>query len=395
MATIRGTSKKNRLNGTNGKDSIFGLGGNDTLNGRGGNDMLFGGTGNDTLNGGKGNDKLDGGTGSDSLDGGAGFDNLKGGAGGDLLIGGAGGDILNGGAGIDTASYETSSSAVIAQMLPGPVFFPITGDALGDVYIGIENLRGSNFGDVLIGDDLANVIEGLGGNDGLGGAGGGDTLLGGAGDDFLSGGAGGDILNGGDGSDWADYQFGGAVVAQFDPLPQFTASGDAAGDSYISIENLRGSAFGDVLVGDDSANIIQGGDGDDVIAGRFGADTLRGGTGADLFAYADPSNNGDVILDYEIGVDHIGVVTPAAAPPGTTGFVGLLGGSPTGTPLDPSQLVHSPVATLAIAQFLIDDATDELFFDADGTGVIAPELVAILVGIDSTLFTELDIIVFG
>jgi Ca2+-binding RTX toxin-like protein len=42
----------------------------------------------------------------------------------------------------------------------------------------------------------------------------------------------------------------------------------ASGDSYSSIENLRGSNFGDKLTGDNNDNVLEGGS---------GADTLDGG----------------------------------------------------------------------------------------------------------------------
>lgn len=49
------------------------------------------------------------------------------------------------------------------------------------------------------------------------------------------------------------------------------------------IENAIGSAFADVLLGNDLDNVIRGGEGDDVIDGRGGADRLLGGNGSDLF----------------------------------------------------------------------------------------------------------------
>jgi Ca2+-binding RTX toxin-like protein len=41
------------------------------------------------------------------------------------------------------------------------------GSASGDTLFGIENLNGSNFGDTLYGNDLANTLNGFGGNDRL------------------------------------------------------------------------------------------------------------------------------------------------------------------------------------------------------------------------------------
>jgi Ca2+-binding RTX toxin-like protein len=55
----------------------------------------------------------------------------------------------------------------------------------------------------------------------------------------------------------------------------------AAGDKLTSIENVTGSGFNDVLIGDDEANRLAGGDGDDILDGGAGADTLDGGARAD------------------------------------------------------------------------------------------------------------------
>lgn len=49
------------------------------------------------------------------------------------------------------------------------------------------------------------------------------------------------------------------------------------------IENAVGSAFNDVLLGNELANVLSGGDGDDLLDGRGGNDTLLGGNGRDLF----------------------------------------------------------------------------------------------------------------
>ena len=47
-------------------------------------------------------------------------------------------------------------------------------------------------------------------------------------------------------------------------------SGEAAGDILTGIENLRGSAFADTLVGDGGANVLSGGAGGGPALGRGG-----------------------------------------------------------------------------------------------------------------------------
>ena len=144
------------------------------LQGTAGNDLITGTLLNDMILGLGGNDRLYGEAGDDIIDGGAGDD---------TLVGGRGADALIGGSGIDTASYANATSAITAQL----GFQGAGGDAQGDTFSGIENLVGSNYNDMLIGDAGANVLTGGLGN---------DHLIGGAGIDVLIAGAGSDILTG-------------------------------------------------------------------------------------------------------------------------------------------------------------------------------------------------------
>jgi Ca2+-binding RTX toxin-like protein len=65
--------------------------------------------------------------------------------------------------------------------------------------------------------------------------------------------------------------------------------GDAEGDTYLSIENVTGSNYGDWLYGNAGANVISGGKGNDLIDGRLGGDTLDGGDNIDTLSYASSS----------------------------------------------------------------------------------------------------------
>jgi len=131
----------------------------------------------------------------------------------------------------------------------------------------------------------------------LSGLAGNDTLDGGNGDDILIGGAGGDIMTGGAGIDTASYATATAgVTANMTTPAQNT--GDAASDTYNTIENLLGSAFADTLRGDANANSIEGGTGNDTLTGNAGNDTFVFHTGFGLDTISDfaaGAGVGDVI----------------------------------------------------------------------------------------------------
>jgi Ca2+-binding RTX toxin-like protein len=302
---------------------------------------------------------------NDRLLGDAGTNYLVGLNGDDVLRGGAGADALDGGAGIDQANYQGSSAGVFVD-LQNSVY--LNGDANGDQLTGIENIYGSSHDDILSGNAVRNVIGGEAGNDVIqgnagddslagetgddqvnggdgndrvvggagvdilhGGAGndsidagtendqifgdaGNDSLVGGTGDDtldggddndILEGGAGADTLTGGAGIDTASYvaSAAGVIVA----IGSTSTGGDAAGDILLQIEQVIGSAFGDVITGDAGANTLWGMAGDDVLTGGGGADVLKGGAGNDHFSYAATGDSTvaaagrDTILDFSTG----------------------------------------------------------------------------------------------
>jgi Ca2+-binding RTX toxin-like protein len=207
-------------------DILEGDGNDNSLIGQQNRDLLYGYGGNDYLDGADGDDMLYGGAGNDAVHGKNGNDTVYGGDGADALYGGVGNDALYGGAN-DTGTYDT-------------------------IYGGDEN-------DQLYGED---------------------------GDDILLGGLGSDLLNGGAGSDWADYSLlrsgeADTTGVTADLVTPASNTGAAQGDSYSSIENLRGTGVVDTLNGDASANKIEGLAGNDILRGRAGDDSLFGGAGND------------------------------------------------------------------------------------------------------------------
>jgi len=292
--TLRGDFGNDTLIGNGGFDTLIGEAGNDTLDGGDGNDSLVGLDGADTIHGGNDNDGVDGGDGNDivfgeagvdSLGGNTGDDQLDGGDGNDFLDGGAGADMLAGGAGDDMVSYTGSAAAVTVNLATS---LASGGDAQGDTFSSIEQLSGSAFADKLTGDAGANSLSGQDG------------------DDILVGGAGGDALKGGNGIDTASYA-GSAAGVTINLATGAVSGGDAAGDTFNSIEQVLGSNQGDRLTGDAGANTLWGGNGDDMVTGGAGADTLKGGAGNDSFVYGSTADSTvaaagrDTINDFTTG----------------------------------------------------------------------------------------------
>ena len=95
--------------------------------------------------------------------------------GGDDVITGVGGrDYIDGGTGIDTISYHWSGAYVEVDLMRAT---QRNGDASGDVLVNIENVTGSARNDLIRGDNSANVLNGLGGQDTLTGRGGSDRFV--------------------------------------------------------------------------------------------------------------------------------------------------------------------------------------------------------------------------
>lgn len=139
-------------------------------------------------------------------------------------------------------------------------------------------VRGSAGNDTLIGSAYADSLAGDADD---------DALHGNAGDDRLTGGDGSDLLNGGAGLDIASYIGSPAVqVSLTDPAQN---TGHAAGDRFVGIEGLWGSASDDTLTGNAAGNVLDG---------RAGADLLVGLAGDDVYFVDDA---GDVVRDV-IGV---------------------------------------------------------------------------------------------
>ncbi len=324
---VSALSLPTKLRGGNDDDVLTGGSGADLITGEGGNDTHVGGAGNDTLLGGAGVDSLQGDDGNDVIRGqGSSRDTLTGGAGDDLLDGG-GQDVLFESGDANFVLTDTLLTGLGNDTLIGLVEATLIGGASANTinassYTGYALLYGGNGNDTLIGNNIANFLNGEGGDDSLVGNGGNDNLFGGAGRDTLDGGAGddrlrglggsGDILIGGLGNDLLDGGAGTDRIVESSnsnftiTATQMTGMGT---DSIVDIEEIQltlgagnnsvngASAIAsltvfalggnDTLIGGAGNDVFNGGDGDDVLKGRNGNDVLNGDAGNDTLNGGD------------------------------------------------------------------------------------------------------------
>lgn len=126
---------------------------------------------------------------------------------------------------------------------------------------------------------------------------------------------------------------------------------------------LHGDEGDDKLVGGRGDNTLTGGDGNDTLIGGGGADKLTGGMGADRFGFNfDPwGANADFITDFTSGVDQISL-SPCT-------FYSEHG-------IRPTDFVIGPAAQDPFDRLVYDKATGAIYYDADGSGILAPQLFA-------------------
>jgi Ca2+-binding RTX toxin-like protein len=355
------------LFGAGGDDTLNGAGGDDTIYGGPGADTLLGASGADLVDGGSGDDILvvndSGSFINETLAGGSGTDTLR------LTDTGSSqqyilsqaivssierfefastlGDFAYAhivqsqfGAGFSTAlnvvgsalidQFEISMTSAGTFSLAG---FTFTNWEYNDLTIvggttAADNIIGSSTSDWLLGSGGDDIITGGGGdddlrgmeeNDALSGGEGGDrlhggagtdTLLGNNGNDTLRGGEGADVIDGGANTDEASYLDSSAAVS-INLATNSASGGEAAGDTLISIENVRGSAWDDVLVGSSGVNTLSGGDGADTLTGGLNGDIVSGGAGADTIVYA--IGDGADAIDGGADIDTLNLTDGAAS----------------------------------------------------------------------------------
>ncbi len=227
---------------------------------------------------------------------------------------------------------------------------------------------------------------------------------------------------GGAGIDTASYS-GAAAGVTMSLMKGVAGAGDAAGDTFKSIENVTGSSLADSLSGNLLKNTILGEGGDDLLFGNAGIDTLKGGAdndtldggagkdtldggdgndrliggadkdtltgglGNDTFVLSAIPTANDTITDYEVGFDHLEI--SAAAFNGTTGDLDAT----TGLTAAQYEETADGLATAVTTRFILNTTTGALHFDSNGSnGEITSNRVVVTMSGDLSAFSISDII---
>ena len=241
-------------------------------------------------------------------------------------------------------------------------------------------IQGTAGNDSLTGTAGDDVLEGLAGNDTLTGLAGDDTIHGGTGNDAVVMGAnyGNDVIDGGADTDKLD--FGADVASNLTiNLAAGTISGGGeggAGSATVSnVERIIAGAFNDHVSGNAGGNEINGRRGNDTLSGAGGNDTLSGGAGQDSFAFAEAPSAGNVdrITDFVSGTDGLELDS------GVFTAIGAAGKFSSGD----ARFWAAPGATSghdATDRIVYNTSTGNLYYDADGSGSGAAQLIATLQG---------------
>jgi len=124
---------------------------------------------------------------------------------------------------------------------------------------------------------------------------------------------------------------------------------------------FMGTQVNDSLIGGRGRDTLSGGDGDDFLAGGTGVDTLSGGEGSDTFRFGGNTET-DRITDFVSGTDRIELDSKL--------YMKLTPGG-----LDPSVFLLGNAATNGDERLIYDQSNGALYYDADGSGIVAPALI--------------------
>jgi Ca2+-binding RTX toxin-like protein len=375
-----------------------------------------------------GNDTLVGGAGADTLDGDAAFDHPSSASGNDWLEGGGGADVLAGGGGSDRFVYRAAAEGrdEIFGFTPGEDEFVFDGSGFSQIGAsGAFSASDARFRSGAAAQDaddrvVYNPTSGQLWYDADGNGAGSAQLIatlqssapvsasdiavvngstgtapppppppptgsstGTSGNDTLTGTSGADTLNGGLGND-AYYVTPGDVILDSGGIDEIFAAASFALPS--AVENITytgtantssvGTSIGNRMTGNGGANYLDGRGGNDTLAGGAGTDTLVGGAGNDTFVFAQLG--ADRISDFASGGDRIAFEDSVFSGVASAGSFRSGAGISSGQDADDRVIYNS--------------STGQLYYDADGAGGAAGQLVATLANAPGLAASDIAVI---
>jgi Ca2+-binding RTX toxin-like protein len=218
-----------------------------------------------------------------------------------------------------------------------------------------------------------------------------------------------DSIDGGAGTDYLEFNNGVAQTGIVADLAAGTLTGGGAAGAgsatLAGIENVMGSQFGDRITGNGADNYVYawigndtvdggagsdtlyGVDGNDVLNGGAGFDYLIGGAGADSFVFnqAPGAANADRITDFASAADKLQLDHNVMAALGATGNFAAsdarffaAAGAASGHDAD-DRVVYNT-------------STGQLYYDDDGSGAHAAQLVLTLQAGAALTATDISVI---
>ena len=192
-------------------------------------------------------------------------------------------------AGNDTVDFHLHATGGVTVDLKITTAQAVHGGMGTDTLTSIENVIGSNFGDHLNGNGVANTLTGNDGADFLNGRGG-------TGIDVLTGGTGNDTYYVHNVQDQVIEGAGDALDKVYVVGTSYTSAADAqveylyADDGATGV-TLTGNSSSHHIIGSSGVDHLIGGDGDDLLNGNAGADFMTGGKGNDSYYVNDPNDH--------------------------------------------------------------------------------------------------------
>ena len=203
-----------------------------------------------------------------------------------------------------------------------------------------------------------------------------ENVKGGAGNDVLVGNTANNILDGGTGSDAVIFtNITGVSVTMNDTGADVVVTHDGETDTLRNIENIGGTVGNDTLIGNSQNNILSGGAGGaDTLSGGAGDDRLIGGGFTTTTTVSAPSQP-DITKPQTVNNDSIATAVATAGFYDVDANVNI-----TSSASIPHATVNAAAAGGSLEYYRVDVtvAGSQAIFDIDGTGTLSDSIIELV-----------------